>query len=533
MKTKVFFIGALFSFIICIKAFSQLPEKLKTVDLGLSSGTLWANMNLGATDVTEYGNYFAWGETTIRNSLLFEQDNCPLYKITKIEYIDDDGFTVTETIKGYTKYVLEADASKHGYDGFYDNKTELEWDDDAACVLWGESWKLPTKAQWNELVSECTWQPVTLNGTNGYKVIGKNNKYIFLPMGGYCFNTWKKQHLGEYACYWSSSLGGSSEGGYGFTETGNTNSGVLAVRYIGRLIRAVSTLSSNSNYTLTYQIDGYDYKAYILEVGEAITPEPNPMKEGYTFSGWSEIPETMPAHDVTVTGTFSINSYNLTYMVDGEEYKCYELGYGTNITPEIEPSKEGYTFSGWSEIPETMPDHDVIVTGSFIPLQPLEQCATPTIAYQNGQLTFKSATEDVQFVSEITDTDIKKNFTATVNLNVTYMISVYATKEGYIDSEVATATLCWIEVEPQKEGITENDEDAMAGVKAVPVLIQSEGNQLMIEGAQAGTPIVVYDLSGRLIATATAADTVTRVTVGGGEEVVVVKVGDKVVKVKR
>ena len=54
----------------------------------------------------------------------------------------------------------------------------------------------------------------------------------------------------------------------------------------------------------------------------------SPMKEGYTFSGWSEIPETMPAQDVTVTGSFTINKYKLTYMVDGAEYKSYEIEFG-------------------------------------------------------------------------------------------------------------------------------------------------------------------------------------------------------------
>ena len=118
-------------------------------------------------------------------------------------------------------------------------------------------------------------------------------------------------------------------------------------------------------YNLIYILDGEEYKKYEIEEGETITPEPAPNKEGYTFSGWSDIPETMPAHDVKVTGTFNINKYKLTYIVDGEEYKTYEVEYGATITPEAAPTKEGYTFSGWSEIPETMPAHDVTVAASF------------------------------------------------------------------------------------------------------------------------------------------------------------------------
>ncbi len=120
-----------------------------------------------------------------------------------------------------------------------------------------------------------------------------------------------------------------------------------------------------NKYQLVYKVDDEEYKSYEIEYGAPITPEAEPTKEGYSFSGWSEIPETMPNHDVTVTGTFTINKYKLVYMVDNEEYKSYELEYGATITPEKEPTKEGYTFSGWNDIPETMPAKDVTVTGTF------------------------------------------------------------------------------------------------------------------------------------------------------------------------
>ena len=76
------------------------------------------------------------------------------------------------------------------------------------------------------------------------------------------------------------------------------------------------------HYTLSYIVDDEVYKSYELEEGEQITPEPSPTKDGYTFSGWSEVPATMPANDVTITGSFSINKYKLVYQVDGEEYSC-------------------------------------------------------------------------------------------------------------------------------------------------------------------------------------------------------------------
>lgn len=118
-------------------------------------------------------------------------------------------------------------------------------------------------------------------------------------------------------------------------------------------------------YTLTYKVDGKNYKSYNMKYGSKITPEAAPEKEEYTFSGWSEIPTTMPAKDVTVSGTFSINKYKLVYMVDGADYKSYDVEFGTKITSEAAPEKEGYSFSGWDNVPETMPAKDVIVIGSF------------------------------------------------------------------------------------------------------------------------------------------------------------------------
>lgn len=118
-------------------------------------------------------------------------------------------------------------------------------------------------------------------------------------------------------------------------------------------------------FQLTYIVDGEPYKIICLDYGTKIIAEMEPEKQGYTFSGWSEIPAKMPAKNVTVTGSFTINKYRLIYMVDDEIYRTYDIDYGAVITSEAEPTKEGYTFSGWSEIPSTMSSMDVIVTGSF------------------------------------------------------------------------------------------------------------------------------------------------------------------------
>ena len=133
---------------------------------------------------------------------------------------------------------------------------------------------------------------------------------------------------------------------------------------------------TKNSYKITYKIAGdyfanNNYKEETLEYGAQIIPEANPTQEGYTFSGWSEIPETMPAHDVVVEGSYTKNSYKITYKIVGDyfannNYKEETLEYGAQIIPEANPTQEGYTFSGWSEIPETMPAHDVEVEGSYI-----------------------------------------------------------------------------------------------------------------------------------------------------------------------
>ncbi len=120
-----------------------------------------------------------------------------------------------------------------------------------------------------------------------------------------------------------------------------------------------------NSYRLVYQLDGAEYSADSIAYGTELVLKDALTKEGHTFSGWSELPATMPANDVTVEGSFMVNKYKLTYVIDGVEYKTDEIAYGASITFEATPTKEGYIFSGWSEIPETMPAKDVVVTGSF------------------------------------------------------------------------------------------------------------------------------------------------------------------------
>ena len=176
-------------------------------------------------------------------------------------------------------------------------------------------------------------------------------------------------------------------------------------------------------------VDGEVYKKEKYEYDSAITPLAQPEKEGHTFSGWSEAPETMPAEDITITGSFSVNSYTITYIVDGEVYATEELTYGSEIVLIDEPTKEGYTFSGWSEAPETMPAEDIEITGSFIPTENVSEVEfDANIQTTNNGIILLNANNNWVRVYTINGILVKKidNYTGeeiTLNKGV-YIVSV-------------------------------------------------------------------------------------------------------------
>ena len=156
------------------------------------------------------------------------------------------------------------------------------------------------------------------------------------------------------------------------------------------------------------------------------------------------------------------------------------------------------------------------------------KCEKPTISYENGQLKMSCATEGVEYVTDITDADIKKHYDATISLTATYTISVYATKAGYDNSETATATLCWIDQQPKTEGIT----NGIANIPAQAVLIQSEAGSIKVQGVDDGTQVNVYSVNGTqagsAISQSGAATINTNLQPGS---IAIVKIGQKSVKV--
>lgn len=124
------------------------------------------------------------------------------------------------------------------------------------------------------------------------------------------------------------------------------------------------TSSFGKKYTLTYWVDEETYFSEELKVGATITPPADPEKKGHTFIGWKDLPTTMPANQVDCYAQFEVNTYIVTYYLDGEIHSTQEVAYGAPIvTPEIANTDE-QVFNGWQDVPATMPDHDINIYGN-------------------------------------------------------------------------------------------------------------------------------------------------------------------------
>lgn len=155
------------------------------VDLGLS--VKWATSNIGASSRADYGNYYAWGETSAKSN----------YALTNYKFRKSGSESYNVKISKYNT------SSTYGS---VDNRTKLELSDDAARVNWGGTWRMPTKAEFEELTSKCSWTWTTKGGKKGYKVTSKTNgNSIFLPAAGY-YDGSKQSRVGTGLSYWSSSL---------------------------------------------------------------------------------------------------------------------------------------------------------------------------------------------------------------------------------------------------------------------------------------------------------------------------------------
>ena len=269
-----------------------------------------------------------------------------------------------------------------------------------------------------------------------------------------------------------------------------------------------------NSYNLTYMIDGEVYYTTTVEYGAVVPEIENPSREGHTFSGWSEIPETMPARDVVIEGSFAVNSYNVIYIVDGEEYKRESVAYGAAITLPEEPTKEGHTFSGWSDMPETMPAHDVTVTGSYT-------INSYNLTYMvDGEVYFTTVVEFGATISEI-EAPNKKGYTFSgwndvpevmpandVVINGSFSVNSYMVFFMVDDAVYHMATVKYedkIELpsSPVKEGYIFSHWDGLPEImpaeNVVVHAVFDEDTAIDEVQGEDGKLKVVYDLTGRAV----------------------------------
>ena len=179
----------------------------EAVELGLS--VKWASCNVGAESPEEYGDYFAWGETT-----------------TKSSYTESNSVTYGLSI---------SDLESRGIIGSDGNLTAAY---DAATANWGDNWRMPTLDEIKELIDRCTWEWTSVNGVKGHLVVGPNGNRIFLPVAGHRKST-LLFNAGSNGYYCSATADSNSDYAYLFDFSWTYIYG-RTLRYVGFTVRPVS-----------------------------------------------------------------------------------------------------------------------------------------------------------------------------------------------------------------------------------------------------------------------------------------------------
>ena len=362
------------------------------VDLGLPSGTLWATFNVGATTPEGYGDCFAWGETEPKDA----------YTLDNYQHCMGTEYT-------YTKY---CNNSYFGYNGFTDNLTTLLPGDDAATANWGSGWRMPTQAEFHELIDNTTNTWTTQNGVNGWLFTANGNS-LFLPAAGYSVDGSHSEYGGE-GNYWSSSLNTGDDGpgnawGLFFQSDWNDCYVEIGARDYGLSVRPVYVGSQNTSFnvdaTANPTVGGNVTGAGSYTQGASCTLTAT-ANTGYTFSNWTENGVVV---STSATYTFTVNA-NRT-LVANFDHAYVDLGlpsgtlWATCNVGTTTPEGYGYYFAWgettpytagnytYSDNPATLPsDHDAATanwgSGWRIPTkeqwEELCQNTTVTWAEPNG-----------------------------------------------------------------------------------------------------------------------------------------------------
>ena len=205
-------VGFMFLFAQCEKENLSFNEGY--VDLGLSVN--WATCNIGANRPEDFGCYVAWGEC--KSKKYYDWSNYKYCKGTK---------------ESLTKYNDNIEY------GVLDNKSKLDFGDDIVSKNLGGSWRMPTYKEQGELVSNCTWEWTILNGVYGYKVIGRNGNFIFLPAAGFVDENGYVANVGVTCYYWTNTLYMSSYSWYLYANSSKAVVNGNLYRCYGCTIRPV------------------------------------------------------------------------------------------------------------------------------------------------------------------------------------------------------------------------------------------------------------------------------------------------------
>ena len=209
-----------------------------------------------------------------------------------------------------------------------------------------------------------------------------------------------------------------------------------------------------NQYTITFDTNGGSEIAPITQdYGTEITAPDNPTRKGYTFKGWDkEIPETMPAENITVTAQWEINRYTITFdTAGGSDIAPITQDYGTNITAPADPTREGYTFIGWDKaIPTTMPAENITVTAQW------KDSEKPTGEIKINENSWKAFLNNITFGLFFKDTQ-----TVTINaadnsgetVTVEYLLSDKELTKAEFDGMTFTAYTAPFGIDPDNEYI--------------------------------------------------------------------------------
>lgn len=340
---KKYLVFSIFLFTLMAVSIQTKADVREWVDLGLPSGTKWATCNLGANSPEEFGEYYAWGETSPK------------------EYYDNTNYLLT--YKSYGYYMMSEYCTSEN-DGKVDNKCFLYPEHDAAHVNWGDDWRMPTGDEMQELMDCCKFEPATLNGVSGYNVKGPNGKTMFLPGASFKEKYSHPTTDDGALCYWTSKLS---------TDTYRTNTNYYAFslnssagytwqfapsvsyRYCGMPIRPVcARFNTPSVSTMPANVPPRASGNGILLCGDYVPGETVVTEAGFYYSQSEDNRDDLVLRGTRVVATTSnakakkSDGYNtFTYELNGVELdrRYYYVAYFVSNGMEFRSSVQDFKVS--------------------------------------------------------------------------------------------------------------------------------------------------------------------------------------------